>query len=64
MVIMREEIRERRFREKLITRMGRTRKYNEHSDITFESTTVQNQVDDIKTVSSFQDGSGSKYHWQ
>lgn len=56
MVIIREEIRERRFREKLITRMDRTRKYDEHLDTAFESMTVQNQMDHIKTVNSLHDG--------
>lgn len=60
MWIIREDVRDRRLRNKLITGMDRSGKYDEQSDTMFESKTVQNKMDAVNNaVNDFNDGSES-----
>lgn len=50
MWIIREDVRDRRLRKKLITGMDRSGKYDEQTDTMFDSKTVQNKMDAVKMV--------------
>lgn len=50
MWIIREDVRDRRLRKKLIMGTDRSGKYDEQSDTVFESKTVQNKMDAVKMV--------------